>query len=196
LEQQTVAMVREDDMADETGGGARPESGAAERGAFGADARAAQIASCRESLAGLFETMRTAATPALLALDLTLGQMRALVQLHAEGPQTVGGLARSLSVSEPTASQMVERLVQRGLAERNADPADRRRAVVTLTEHSSHAFEVIRTDSACAVDDWLARMGTDELAALALGLQALVLASGMLEGLTLRPAGDDAETAA
>jgi DNA-binding MarR family transcriptional regulator len=166
-----------------------------------AGGRDQQIASCRSDLGSVFDTLRLAVTPALLALDLTLSQMRALVGLHDAGPQTVGGLARMLSLSEPTASQIVERLVQQGLVRRQEDSADRRRVVVTLTETAQQTFHTMRTDGECAVDDLLARLGADDLAALTTGLRALALASGALGALATRndardePAGTGDEPA-
>jgi DNA-binding MarR family transcriptional regulator len=185
-------------MTDETAGKGRGPGKAPQRpsgdGRIPLCGRGEQIASCRSDLGSVFDTLRMAVTPALLALDLTLSQMRALVSLHDAGPQTVGGLARTLSLSEPTASQIVERLVQQGLARREEDAADRRRVVVTLTEPAQQVFHTMRTDGECAVDDLLARLGADELAALTTGLRALALANGAL-GAFCTPEHTDDEAA-
>lgn len=49
---------------------------------------------------------------------------------------TVGALAERLLIAPHTATELVGRLVESGLVEREADPGDRRRQVLKLTEKS------------------------------------------------------------
>jgi len=51
-----------------------------------------------------------------------------------EGPLRLGDLNRSVLLSQPALSRMVDRLAERGLIERKADPADRRGVLLSLTE--------------------------------------------------------------
>lgn len=62
--------------------------------------------------------------------DIPQGQVRALLYLEEKGTSTVGQIAEWLGLSEPSASQLVDRLVRSGYAERSQDPSDRRRALV------------------------------------------------------------------
>ena len=66
-------------------------------------------------------------------LDLTLAQIKVLFTLADEEATTIGQVAEILGIGQSTASHLVERLVQVGLAARVEDPADRRRAVPKLT---------------------------------------------------------------
>ncbi|HEY0937868.1 MAG TPA: MarR family transcriptional regulator, partial [Trebonia sp.] len=68
------------------------------------------------------------------ALDLGRGsgRVKSLLWL-AEGPLTLGGLAEAVGVDAPYATLIVDRLEQRGLVDRQPDPEDRRRKLVTLT---------------------------------------------------------------
>jgi len=66
--------------------------------------------------------------------DLTLPQAKALIVLYNQGDRSLTELAAGLAVSLPSASELVDRLADRGLAVRAADPADRRRVVISLTE--------------------------------------------------------------
>lgn len=70
---------------------------------------------------------------ALGAADLTLAQYRVLVFLDgADRPAThVAGL---LDVTPSTVTSVVDGLTHRNLVERRADPSDRRRVVLSLTE--------------------------------------------------------------
>jgi DNA-binding MarR family transcriptional regulator len=51
-----------------------------------------------------------------------------------EGPLRLGDLNRNVLLSQPALSRMVDRLAERGLVERKADPADRRGVLLSLTE--------------------------------------------------------------
>jgi len=68
------------------------------------------------------------------ALDLGRGsgRVKSLLWL-TEGPLSLSGLAEAIGVDAPYATLIVDSLEQRGLVEREADPADRRRKLVTLT---------------------------------------------------------------
>lgn len=57
-----------------------------------------------------------------------------LVVLALNGPQTVGDLARRLSLNLATVSVMVSELSRAGLVERHEDERDRRRTLVNITE--------------------------------------------------------------
>lgn len=70
----------------------------------------------------------------LVELDLSFSQMTALHVLRARGSVTVTALSERTHLSLPAASHLVERLVQRGLAQREENPENRREKVVTLTQ--------------------------------------------------------------
>ncbi|WP_114853944.1 MarR family winged helix-turn-helix transcriptional regulator [Brachybacterium sp. YJGR34] len=55
--------------------------------------------------------------------------------LDAEGPLTSGELGRLLRLSPSATTRAVDRLIAAGIAERTADPSDRRR---TLVRHTGH----------------------------------------------------------
>jgi DNA-binding MarR family transcriptional regulator len=50
-----------------------------------------------------------------------------------EGPLSLSGLAEATGVDAPYATLIVDSLEERGLVERQPDPADRRRKLVSLT---------------------------------------------------------------
>jgi len=51
--------------------------------------------------------------------------------------------ARALGVTEQVVSQTVDVLVRRGYLERQADPADRRRSLLELTERGRQLVEAV-----------------------------------------------------
>jgi len=76
------------------------------------------------------------------ALDLGrgVGRFKSLMWL-AGGPMSLSGLAEAVGVDAPYATLIVDSLEERGLVERQPDPADRRRKLVTLTAAGSKAIE-------------------------------------------------------
>ena len=77
--------------------------------------------------------------PSSVPLDLTVQQLRALNLVAAEPGRTSHDLARGLAVSAPTASGLVDRLVEKGVLERRRDPDDRRLRRLYLTELGQQA---------------------------------------------------------
>jgi len=60
------------------------------------------------------------------ANGLSMSHLGALIHLHHKGSSAVKGLADHLGVSNAAVSQMLERLVQDGIVQREEDPSDRR----------------------------------------------------------------------
>ena len=80
------------------------------------------------------------------ALDLGRGsgRVKSLMWL-TEGPLSLSGLAEAIGVDAPYATLIVDSLEERGLVERQSDPADRRRKLVTLTPAGRDAVaQVVR----------------------------------------------------
>jgi DNA-binding MarR family transcriptional regulator len=65
--------------------------------------------------------------------DLTLPETSALARLDRGGPATSSALARQEQISPQSMGATLAGLEARGLVERRADPADGRRAVLSLT---------------------------------------------------------------
>src|SRR5688572_26722022 len=68
---------------------------------------------------------------------VTLPQFRTVVALASKGPQKVGALADELGVHASTATRMCDRLVRRGLIDRETSLASRREVIVRLTAEGS-----------------------------------------------------------
>ena len=66
--------------------------------------------------------------------DITSSQIVILMLLHEEGHMTVGKIANHMSVSGPTVTGLVDRLVNNNYIARKRNPKDRRQVVVTLTK--------------------------------------------------------------
>ncbi len=85
------------------------------------------------SLVTLIRVMQSQTTPYWVDLDIPLAQVKTLLALGDLGAPTIGQIATVLGVTQPTASHLVERLVQSKLAYRSEDTHNRRRTLVQLT---------------------------------------------------------------
>lgn len=65
--------------------------------------------------------------------SVTQTQFFILVAIHATHDASMGGVARSMKISMPTATGIVGRLVRTGFLRRYSEPYDRRRVRVELT---------------------------------------------------------------
>jgi DNA-binding MarR family transcriptional regulator len=113
-----------------------------------------------------------------LSLDLGMGQLKAIMVLAKNQQLTVGGVARALGISEPWASLLVEKLVTRGLAARETDPADRRRTLVLASAEGHELVERLHRSRWEQFSGWLGQMDEADLHALERGLDAL---AGVIE---------------
>nr|WP_145489687.1 MULTISPECIES: MarR family transcriptional regulator [Streptomyces] len=80
--------------------------------------------------------------------DLTLSGASVLARLSGSGPDSPGALAEQERVRPQAMAGTLAALEQRGLVSRSPDPADRRRAVIAITEEGRTVLERRRSESA------------------------------------------------
>lgn len=86
--------------------------------------------------------------------NYSVAQLNALFRIHHKGACGISDLGEELGVTSAAASQLLDKLVQQGLAVRTEDPLDRRNKRVALTE----AGERIVQESMAARQSWLDRL--------------------------------------
>jgi DNA-binding MarR family transcriptional regulator len=104
---------------------------------------------------------------------LTLGQMKALAYLYQHGRCTVGEVAVGLGLAMPTASELVDKLAERGLLEREVNPSNRRQVHVWLTEEAMAFGREIHARRRAQVRQAFGELAPAERATLVRGLRAL-----------------------
>jgi DNA-binding MarR family transcriptional regulator len=105
-----------------------------------------------------------------------------LHHLTVSGPLTLGELATHLGLSKATATELVNRVQQRGLVDRMRDERDQRRVYVWLTEHGSqraNAHARVLADDELL--DAVGRMTPTDRESLINGLRALLAAADVKE---------------
>lgn len=107
-------------------------------------------------------------------LELTLAQVKVLFTLAIEDQVAIGKIAENLGIGQPTASHLVDRLVQAGLAERIENPSDRRYTLAQLTISGRELIQRLRQGRLERIQGWLSQIDQEDLAALCQGLRALL----------------------
>jgi MarR family transcriptional regulator, lower aerobic nicotinate degradation pathway regulator len=84
--------------------------------------------------------------------EVTTTQFAVLARLFEVGPQSQNHLGRATAMDAATIKGVVDRLAKLDLVATSADPDDRRRLTVTLTDAGAALFQA-RTETALAVSD-------------------------------------------
>ena len=82
-------------------------------------------------------------------------------------------IARHLGIGEPTASHLIDRLVQAGLVDRSEDPMDRRRAIVRLSPAGEELIEKLLGWEEI-LGEWLHKVPGKDLSQFRHGLNAII----------------------
>ncbi|MCY4624726.1 MAG: MarR family transcriptional regulator [Chloroflexi bacterium] len=137
----------------------------------------ARIAELSESLAA-----KSQPKPEDLATEtnLTLPQIRILYFL-SRGPKRITEVSRAHGVALPNASNMVERLVKKGLVQRVPDPNDRRVALACLTNEGRQVIEAMARSNFVVVENLTMALSIAELEVVVRALEILNRGADHLE---------------
>lgn len=108
-----------------------------------------------------------------MGLDLSMAQLKTLMTLYDGDALPIGQIAEILGVGQPTASHLVDRLVQSALVERTEDALDRRRTLAALSPQGAALVAQLREVRIEALHSLITQLDDAALAALHFGLRAL-----------------------
>lgn len=114
--------------------------------------------------------------PMDLPVDLTMQQLRVLGVVAQEPGLTGHALGRSLGVSAPTASGLVDRLAEKGLLERVEDARDRRVRRLHLTPEGARTVSGVDSIFGRLMATVIPPIPTAELATIKAGSEAMLRA--------------------
>ena len=121
----------------------------------------------------LGRALRVARQQIATAHQLSVLQVQLIEHLHGHPPRRVGALAAELDVTQPTVSDAIGALDDKGIVSRQDDPADRRAALVTLTDTGSTLATELAAELAPVLDDNRATHADDEATALRVLLEEI-----------------------
>jgi DNA-binding MarR family transcriptional regulator len=104
--------------------------------------------------------------PDLVALDITMAQLKVLYLVGTQGPLHVTAIADRLGVTLSTGSGLVDRLVEHGLLERRHDDIDRRHVSVSVSPAGAALMERTRELNSQRMRALVAALSEEDLAAL------------------------------
>jgi DNA-binding MarR family transcriptional regulator len=93
--------------------------------------------------------------------DLSLAQLRVLMLIRTKGQVTIRELSEQLGVSPPSASAMVDRLVEKGLLSREPSQEDRRKVVVSISPQALNDIQRLEEEILCSFVNLVDKIGQD-----------------------------------
>lgn len=110
-----------------------------------------------------------------VGVELSPGHVQVLISL-SRGPLSIGRLAEEAGVSQPAASQLVDRLAEHGMVERRHAEEDRRVVLVDYAPRMRPVARGIVRSRREKLERAMDTLGDAELRAFVAGLRALVRA--------------------
>ena len=98
--------------------------------------------------------------------DLSPSLTSALASIEGHGPVTPSELANCERVQRPTITRVLARLAELDLIEREADPADGRSTLITITPSGRALLEDLRSRRDAFLADRLSKLSTEDRAVL------------------------------
>lgn len=115
-------------------------------------------------------------------LEISRTEANALSAL-AERPRRITELALGEGVTQPAMTLLVNRLENRGWLRRDADPADGRAVLVSLTDRGVEVLDRLRGEYRALVHEEMATLPDEDVQALARAVEVL---EGLVERLMVR----------
>jgi DNA-binding MarR family transcriptional regulator len=128
-----------------------------------------------ETFSSVFGKLMGYATADWINVEISTAQIKVLFVLHFRGTLTINQLAEKLSIGAPTASHLVEKLVQAGFAVRVDSTTDRRVIDVHLTEQGrALADRLSGVTHKWIIAKWVSQLSVDQRTELGNSLRALL----------------------
>ena len=105
--------------------------------------------------------------------QLSPGHVQVLIALGS-GPHSIGGLAETVGVSPPAASQLVDRLAEHGMVERRHAPEDRRVVLVDYVPGMQDVARRMMEGRRQRLEEAMSSLTDEEARAFLKGLKLLV----------------------
>jgi len=121
----------------------------------------------------LFRQLLPTVPKDLLTLDITMPQTKIMLILYIHGPARMSDIASELDVTLPTATSLVERLVEKNYVLRETLPEDRRVVLCRLSEAGQEAISQIWQSARRRSKELLEAMDASKLELFVEALEAM-----------------------
>src|SRR5437899_1835799 len=119
-----------------------------------------------EAFSTVFGKLMGYATADWIKLDLSMAQIKVIFTLHYTGDYTINRLAERLNIGAPTASHLVEKLVQAGFVTRTDSTTDRRVVEVHLTDQGHDMARRLSGARNQIIANWVSQLSEDQRSTL------------------------------
>jgi DNA-binding MarR family transcriptional regulator len=118
------------------------------------------------------------------ATGLSMAQFSILMQLHYRSNCGVSDISERFDITNAAASQLVDKLVQNGLIQREEDPSDRRARLLNLTDRGRKLIQQSIEKRYRWVDELAEKLTPEERLQVAEALQIMTEAAREMEAET------------
>ena len=118
---------------------------------------------------------------------LSMPQFGILMQVHHRSNCAIGNISEHFDITNAAASQLVEKLVQSGLIQREEDPNDRRAKLLNLTDKGKQFIQQGIEARHRWVDQLTGKLTPEERLQVAEALQIMTQAAQELEAESVQP---------
>ena len=122
------------------------------------------------------------------ATGLSMPQFGILMQLHYRGNCGVSDIGERFDITNAAASQLVEKLVQSRLIQREEDPSDRRAKLLNLTDKGRNLIQRGLEGRYRWVDQVAGKLSAEEREKVSEALKIMSQAAEELEAESMQPA--------
>jgi DNA-binding MarR family transcriptional regulator len=105
--------------------------------------------------------------------ELSLPQFRALALVHRTPAASLSAVADHLGSSLPSASRLIQGLVEKGLMKRTGCPKDRRQLALAITDVGEEALDLAWSGTQDRLTDELHKLSADQLQCVADAMHSL-----------------------
>lgn len=98
-----------------------------------------------------------------LLSELSAVQMKVAMQIQQSEPMSLSDLAKKLNLSNPSASVIVEKLVEKKVVSRDTDPRDRRRVQLRIHPKASKEMQSLQNRLQQAFAEIAGKVGAENL---------------------------------
>ena len=122
------------------------------------------------------------------ATGLSMPQFGILMQLHYRGNCGVSDIGERFDITNAAASQLIDKLVQSGLIQREEDPSDRRAKLLNLTDKGRNLIHRGLEGRYRWVDQLAGKLSAEEREIVSEALKIMSQAAEELEAESMQPA--------